>query len=529
MQSELMAWLLESTLASSAAILVVLLLRGVVRRVFGAGVAYALWLLVPVAWLATLLPAPAREMALVLPPVLIGAGEAATPVDTRALDPSSLILPLWIAGVVLATAAGWWRQRVFMRMLGPLTPRADGLLQARCVQGLPAVIGLRPRIVVPADFDTRYRDDERTLILTHERIHARRGDLVVQALLFAIRSVYWFNPLAWLAVERVRRDQELACDAGVVARHPDARRTYAEAMVKTSLGHIPAPLACHWTGAHPLKERIAMLKHATPSRRTLLAGACAVVLLASGAGFATWALQAPQTLAKPSGTPLESPAPGSTDRSTKLLNKGITVHFENTPLREAGRRVEAASGIRIMNPDALDATRQVSMDFKNVYASTVLRILADENGGSLKVEGDSVRFVSKKAGLPGVVKDTVPAQVVARPPARTGHETPVAAGQTPPPKYPEAAYDNKQSGKVILKILVSKDGTVKQVEVEKSEPAGAFDAATVEAAKQWTFKPAIVDGKPTESWVRVPVTFKWAPKLDPGETPSPAPPPPPES
>src|SRR3546814_16727473 len=83
----------------------------------------------------------------------------------------------------------------------------------------------------------------------------------------ALRCVYWFNPLLWIAADRFRRDQELACDATVVARHPHARRAYGEAMVKTQLSAMPAPLACHWFGGHPLKERIAMLKHPLPGTR----------------------------------------------------------------------------------------------------------------------------------------------------------------------------------------------------------------------------------------------------------------------
>ncbi|MGD3580303.1 M56 family metallopeptidase, partial [Xanthomonas citri pv. citri] len=42
----------------------------------------------------------------------------------------------------------------------------------------PVSVGLwRPRIVLPMDFDTRYSAAERTLILAHERLHLRRGDL----------------------------------------------------------------------------------------------------------------------------------------------------------------------------------------------------------------------------------------------------------------------------------------------------------------------------------------------------------------
>src|SRR3546814_14984563 len=80
----------------------------------------------------------------------------------------------------------------------------------------------------------------------------------------ALRCVYWFNPLLWIAADRFRRDQELACDATVVARPPHARRAYGAAMVKTQLSAMPSPLACHWFGGPPLQERIAMLEHTNP-------------------------------------------------------------------------------------------------------------------------------------------------------------------------------------------------------------------------------------------------------------------------
>ena len=49
--------LLETTLAASAALALVLLLRRPLRRAFGAAVAYACWALVPAAVIAVLLPA----------------------------------------------------------------------------------------------------------------------------------------------------------------------------------------------------------------------------------------------------------------------------------------------------------------------------------------------------------------------------------------------------------------------------------------------------------------------------------------
>ena len=76
-----------------------------------------------------------------------------------------------------------------------------------------------------------------------------------------------------------------------------------------------------------------------------------------------------------------------------------------------------------------------------------------------------------------------------------------------PPRYPSEAIAAGISGKVVLRVLVGVDGSVKEVVVEQSEPAGVFDAVTIDAARQWRFSPAIRDGAPAESWLRVPVNF----------------------
>src|SRR3546814_2308116 len=120
-----------------------------------------------------------------------------------------------------------------------LRVEGNGLLRAGSSTGLPAVVGLRARIVLPADFDVRYSADERALILAHERNHRARGDVAGNALIAALRCVYWFNPLLWIAADRFRRDPELACGANLFARPPPARRAYGAAMVKNQISAVP--------------------------------------------------------------------------------------------------------------------------------------------------------------------------------------------------------------------------------------------------------------------------------------------------
>ena len=77
-----------------------------------------------------------------------------------------------------------------------------------------------------------------------------------------------------------------------------------------------------------------------------------------------------------------------------------------------------------------------------------------------------------------------------------------------PPLYPKLAVDQKLSGKVVLLVDVAADGKVTGIAVESSKPAGVFDAAVVEAAWKWKFKPALENGKAVAGRVRVPVDFR---------------------
>jgi TonB family protein len=307
--ADLLQALLETTMASTAALLLVLTLRRRLRAAFGATVAYAAWALVPVAAIAVLLPA-ATSQAIAVPMMQVLVAAPAPLAETAASVDWRLWLGVaWMLGGLFAVLCFARRQRGFRQGLGVLQRRADGLQQAQAVDGLPAAIGLwKPAIVLPADFDARYSSEQRALMVAHERMHIVRGDLHANALTAALRCVFWFNPLLHLAARHFRHDQELACDLRVIARHPHARRAYGEAMLKTQLALHPLPLGCYW-GSHPLKERIAMLKQPVPSLTRWIGGAALVAVLALGVGFAAWSAQPARTVASHDVPPPPPPAP----------------------------------------------------------------------------------------------------------------------------------------------------------------------------------------------------------------------------
>lgn len=81
----------------------------------------------------------------------------------------------------------------------------------------------------------------------------------------------------------------------------------------------------------------------------------------------------------------------------------------------------------------------------------------------------------------------------------------------PPPPYPAAAVAQRISGTVVLIIDIDPRGKPVDIVVERSEPAGVFDQAAVDAAWKWTFTPEVENGRLVTSRVRVPVDFAIPP------------------
>lgn len=291
--SAILPLLLHASWALSLAALVVIALRLPLRRCFGAGVAYAAWLAVPLCALAALLPAAPTGSLMVLPAAAIQPLTA----SIADLAPSSaspgqahLIVLTWIAGVLLAAIRQTGQQRAYVRSMGTPARRGD-IAYADSPHAGPALVGLwRPLIIVPSDFDHRYTAKERDLILAHERTHARRHDPLANAACAALRCLNWFNPLAYFAERLMRADQELACDAEVVRRHPNSRRAYADAMLKTQLSASDAPFACQWQSNHPLKERVMNLNRTTPQALRIVGSTLIAAAMTTGS-WAAWAAQ----------------------------------------------------------------------------------------------------------------------------------------------------------------------------------------------------------------------------------------------
>ena len=291
MVAELLAMtLLRAQLAATAAVLLVLLLRGPVRRLIGARLAYRLWALVPVAAIACVFPSLSETLGSGLPPTLMGEEHAFA------------VLAVWLAGAVALAAAIVLQERAF---------RA----RAEAGRAGPAVMGVFwPRIVLPADFATRFDAQARRMIDLHERTHIARGDPIANLAIAGVQVLGWCNPLIHVGALCARLDQEMACDATVLGLRPELRRTYAQALVEAHTVRGGSPLACFWA-AHPLLLRVRLLARPEPSYRRQTAGAAAIVVMGVVTAVGVWTVTprgpVPQhEVSWPATLPVEGPLDG---------------------------------------------------------------------------------------------------------------------------------------------------------------------------------------------------------------------------
>lgn len=115
----------------------------------------------------------------------------------------------------------------------------------------PAVYGItKPKIIIPASFS----DEDMQFILLHEMAHIRRGDNLRRMIAFIITALHWFNPLAWVFLNMLLSDIELACDERVLMSiGDDSAKDYARSLLNC---HESANVFASAFGGAKIRTRI---------------------------------------------------------------------------------------------------------------------------------------------------------------------------------------------------------------------------------------------------------------------------------
>ena len=138
-------------------------------------------------------------------------------------------------------------------------------------------------VVLPEDYRRRYATDELRLAIEHELQHHRRCDMSANFAALVVLALHWWNPIAYFAHRAFRADQELACDALVLARAtPAERHAYGAALLKSACDRLPVA-ACALGAGDDLKRRLTMMKvYRWNAARTRAGSVVAAALVGGG-------------------------------------------------------------------------------------------------------------------------------------------------------------------------------------------------------------------------------------------------------
>jgi len=208
--------------------------------------------------------------------------ESYTPAPTDSANPLQIVIPvaaiIWIAGIVIMLAYALISYLKLKKSLSVCVPARERILACDEVKA-PFILGVfRPVIYVPSSMSGKTLEH----VIRHEKAHLQRHDHWWKPLGFLLLSVYWFNPLCWIAYILLCRDIEMACDEKVIRdMDKDDMAAYSQALLDCSFPRkriAACPLAFGEVG---VKERIkGVLNYKKPAFWIILIAIIACIVLA---------------------------------------------------------------------------------------------------------------------------------------------------------------------------------------------------------------------------------------------------------
>lgn len=406
----------------------------------------------------------------------------------------------------------------------------------------------RPGIIVPTDA-TSWSDERWRVVLQHEVAHIARADAAIQTLGEAVRILYPFHPLVWLACRQLRRHSEHACDDAVLRQGVRATE-YATHLLE--LSHRLSARHTPWMSApaivHPsmLERRIvAMLQNHT--RRTpvsrwgwsLAALATLVVSLPIAAASVSPATEvvAPPEQQPPSVVrPAAVPTPGTTTAPAVVPPRRVTPQTATITGQvedQTGGRIPGAT-VTLTDPQTGAQTEVRTnapgrFSFPNVAPATYdlearlsgfasVKVVVQATGGTVD------HTLTLKLGT---LRETVTVTCASLPTRLWEALFPVLSAQQQPVRIGGSIREPKKIKHVLpacpaglgsgefpvhVRARIDTGGVVQDATVVDDEGAPAANpdaaAAVIQAVQQWQFTPTELNRRPVDVTIDVFVTFK---------------------
>lgn len=273
---------------------------------------------------------PAAQQVWVTAPAQTATVSTAAAAASAGIAWTSLLPVLWIAGIavmLLYAAVSFYRLHRQVRISAPAGKRVyvcDSI-------NTPFILGIvNPKIYLPSDLD----ESTAASVLAHERAHLRRGDHLWKPLGYLLLSIYWFNPLCWVAYLLFCRDVEQACDEAVIrSMNPQQKKNYSAALLAcaTARSVRVCPLAFAEVG---VKQRITgILNYRKPKFWVVALSLVLCVTLTAGL------LTDPVKATKTEGTASQST---NLNGPTCILSNAATLY--STPNSQGTPLAELAAG-----------------------------------------------------------------------------------------------------------------------------------------------------------------------------------------
>lgn len=217
---------------------------------------------------------------------------------------SLILCGIWLLGIfamLFLIIRSWLRLTIIRNSALPLQHEETRMLYAECLAELkitkqipifstaflksPMIVGWRkPQIYLPIHLISDYDAAHLRYMLYHELQHYKHQDALVNHFINLAAVFYWFNPLVWYALKKMRDDREIACDSSVLAMLKESEyEMYGHTLIhfaeKMSL--TPFPFATGISGTmKQMERRISNIStYKNPSIRKKLTGTASFVII----------------------------------------------------------------------------------------------------------------------------------------------------------------------------------------------------------------------------------------------------------
>lgn len=377
-------------------------------------------------------------------------------------------------------------------------------------------------------------EHNRSSVLRHEQEHIRLHHTYDLLLLELVKILQWFNPFVWLLGRDLRAIHEYEADEAVIKQGIDARQ-YQLLLVTKAVGYRLQPLANNLSRGS-LKKRMIMMYQKKSSRTTMLKALFVLPITAlSLYAFATPEVQSAVTaidkadpttkvvekVVAPVAEVLTTAEPTIADKKpiaapevADTIRRSYETIVKSSSIAEALNTLEADENTLyiidkkvVSRKEFLDWAKNITnQDIRGTGIWHGAKGLAVSEVGEVANDYDKVIKILTKEGEPYVEGHIYLDPAVAAQYPGGDEALMMQLAQTL--HYPTYAMEKNICGKVILRVVVEKDGSIGAIKVQKGLEERCDAEAVLAVSKLDKFIPAQQQGKPVASYVIIPVFFR---------------------